>query len=430
MELIIHRGSKEIGGTCIELQNKNDRILIDIGFPLFDSELQPLAKNLLKETDFRKLKKNKVINDVPGLFEKSERPITAILLTHSHLDHYGLMKFIQPDIPVYCSEMTKTIIEITNAFLDLQPAKNKINSIQPYKKIEIGSFAITPYLMDHSAVGAFGYLIECSGKKLFYTGDFRATGRKKILFEKMINKPIKNLDYLMMEGSLFGRENYEIKTEENLENELTNILQNQKDITFISMSSQNIDRFVSLYKSARKTGKTLVIDLYTAYIMRKLNEIGAKLPQADWNNIRIFYYHSHCKQLDKLNEEKFIYHCAKKQIKIPEIIKERKNICLLFRDNSVCRKICDKLQDVLNSVFVHSMWEGNLTDDFKEYLKTKKFKFQHLHISGHAAIDDLKRFANALKPKYLIPVHTNHPDNFSELYHSIKKINDREICQL
>jgi len=36
MKLTIHRGSKEIGGTCIELQLATSRILIGFGLPLVD----------------------------------------------------------------------------------------------------------------------------------------------------------------------------------------------------------------------------------------------------------------------------------------------------------------------------------------------------------------------------------------------------------
>ncbi len=34
MRILIHRGSSEIGGTCIELSAKNTKILLDIGAPL------------------------------------------------------------------------------------------------------------------------------------------------------------------------------------------------------------------------------------------------------------------------------------------------------------------------------------------------------------------------------------------------------------
>lgn len=34
MELYIHRGSKEIGGTCLEIEHEGKRLLIDLGLPL------------------------------------------------------------------------------------------------------------------------------------------------------------------------------------------------------------------------------------------------------------------------------------------------------------------------------------------------------------------------------------------------------------
>ena len=40
LNLIIHRGTHEIGGSCVELATKNTRILIDIGLPLVDEEGQ------------------------------------------------------------------------------------------------------------------------------------------------------------------------------------------------------------------------------------------------------------------------------------------------------------------------------------------------------------------------------------------------------
>lgn len=36
MKLTIHRGTHEIGGSCIELEAKNTRIVLDIGMPLVD----------------------------------------------------------------------------------------------------------------------------------------------------------------------------------------------------------------------------------------------------------------------------------------------------------------------------------------------------------------------------------------------------------
>lgn len=38
MRLTIHRGTKEIGGSCVELKTHDTRLFLDIGLPLVDRE--------------------------------------------------------------------------------------------------------------------------------------------------------------------------------------------------------------------------------------------------------------------------------------------------------------------------------------------------------------------------------------------------------
>jgi len=54
--------------------------------------------------------------------------------------------------------------------------------------------------MDHSAFDASSLLIE-TGKKIFYSGDFRGHGRKSKLLHRMIKDPIKEVDCMLMEGT-------------------------------------------------------------------------------------------------------------------------------------------------------------------------------------------------------------------------------------
>jgi mRNA degradation ribonuclease J1/J2 len=71
--------------------------------------------------------------------------------------------------------------------------------------ITLGPFTITPYLVDHSAYDAYAILVEADGVGLFYTGDFRAHGRKGKLFYKLLRLPPKHVDVLLMEGTTLGR---------------------------------------------------------------------------------------------------------------------------------------------------------------------------------------------------------------------------------
>ena len=62
-----------------------------------------------------------------------------------------------------------------------------------------------PFLVDHSAFDAYALLVEADDKRVYYSGDFRAHGRKAALFERMIERPPKDIDVLLMEGTTIGR---------------------------------------------------------------------------------------------------------------------------------------------------------------------------------------------------------------------------------
>ena len=66
--------------------------------------------------------------------------------------------------------------------------------------MNLGPFTITPYLVDHSAFDAYSLLVEAAGRRLFYSGDFRAHGRKARLFEQLVADP-PAADVMLMEGT-------------------------------------------------------------------------------------------------------------------------------------------------------------------------------------------------------------------------------------
>ena len=69
MQLIIHRGTQEIGGTCVELITGKSKILIDFGMPLVDSQQEPFDSKILADKSVAELKKLKILPDVKGLYK-------------------------------------------------------------------------------------------------------------------------------------------------------------------------------------------------------------------------------------------------------------------------------------------------------------------------------------------------------------------------
>lgn len=87
-----------------------------------------------------------------------------MIVSHAHLDHYGLLKYVHPDIPVYMSSGTERLIRVTVLFkiyADNTPACRNFKMYEPFR---IGDFTIKPYLMDHSAFDAASFEITAEEK--------------------------------------------------------------------------------------------------------------------------------------------------------------------------------------------------------------------------------------------------------------------------
>lgn len=430
MQLIIHRGTKEIGGSCVELQTAKTRILIDFGMPLVDEKREPFDASILRGKSIGQLKELKILSDIKGLYKDEPKGVDAILVSHSHQDHYGLLDYANPDVPLYMSTGVKALIEVSNIFIHNRAPKIDAKVVKPWKSFKIGDFTITPYLVDHSGFDALAFLIEADGRRVYYSGDFRGHGRKDILFKNMLKKPPENIDYLLLEGSMLGREEQAYNNETDVEQRIWGILKETKNIAFLSCSSQNIDRLVSAYRACIKIDRIFVIDLYTAFILSKLRKVSKGIPQYDSDNIRIKFWKAHADSLAGAGYRDLLYAYNKRKIEMFEISEKKDSVLMIARDNSVFSVTLKELGDVKGAKLIYSMYEKYLTDEFNAKCGKRGIEIEYVHTSGHAIVEDLKTFASALNPKTLIPIHTFRADQYKELFSNVKVLNDEEALVL
>ena len=427
MKLIIHRGTQEIGGSCVEVRTANNGILIDFGIPLVSRDHQPFDTNQLKDKTVEELKAQGILPDIKGLYKDEEKGIDGILISHSHLDHYGFLQYVNSEIPIYLSRGAGLLIEVSNIFVPTKVGKLNTRIVSHKKQLSIGDFTVTPFLVDHSAFDAFAFLIEAEGKRLFYSGDFRAHGRKAKLFKQIVERPPQNIDCLLMEGSALGREDAQYKTEVEVEKRLEDVLRERKNITFLFASSQNIDRIVSAYRACLKTDSIFVIDIYTAFILDKLKQVSKRIPQFNWKNVRIKFLKCHADCLVNAGYRDLLYIYNKRKIDVFEINRNKNKILMLARDNSIFPLIVKNIDGIQGTKIIYSMWEGYLTDKFRSFCAQKNLTIEHVHTSGHATLEDLKAFANALNPKRLVPIHTFEGKQFPALFQNVKVLEDGEV---
>jgi len=346
------------------------------------------------------------------------------------MDHYGFLNYVRKDIPIYMSQGVKELIEISSIFTPNKLKRINSQAIKAKKPFNISDVKIVPYLVDHSAFDALAFLIEAEDKRLFYSGDFRGHGRKSVLFTRIIKDPPKDIDCLLMEGSMIGREDQKYKTELDVQKRIVAILREGKKAAFIFMSSQNIDRIVSAYKACLMTDSIFVIDIYTAFILDKLRKISEHIPQFNWKNIRVMFFHPHAEALERAGYRDLLYIYNKKKIKTFEINHSKNKFLIMARDNSIFPGIIKGIDNIDGTKIIYSMWDGYLTEKFKEYCLKKRLIIENIHTSGHATIEDLKAFANALNPTVLIPIHTFQPSKYRDFFQNVRTLDDGETLKL
>ena len=440
MNFKIHRGTQEIGGSCVEVWTHTTRIVIDIGMPLmhpdgseFDiSTFQPLTKeNLLNKG---------VLPNIPGLYKSAKKPVDGVLISHYHKDHYGLGEYVSDNIKFYLGKATHQILEINNLFTSQNLELKNHQWFAHEKSFNIGDIQITPFLTDHSAFDAYAFLIEApfgsaqgaKSKRIFYSGDFRGHGAKHKLFKWFTYHPPKHIDYLLMEGTTLGRKDTTQKTEEELGQELTGLFRQKDRINLVYCSGQNIDRIVRVYCACVQAGKTLVVDVYVAHILKVLSEhAGIPYPSKEFVNVRVMFPWALSDRLIKGGNENVVYQFTKYKITRDEIGKNPADYVLIVRP-SLLRDL-KKIRGMENGNFIYSLWKGYLnkpgsTKDFVEYFTNHGFTLHHLHTSGHADLPTLKRMVSAIKPKVLIPIHTLNGSDYKNHFDvQVRELSDGEI---
>jgi ribonuclease J len=434
MHFKIHRGSHEIGGSCVEIWTEKTRILVDFGMPLVHRDGSEFDFNKFKSLPTAELIKSSILPDIKGLYTDDTNIIDGVLISHPHQDHYGLYNFINPAVKCYLGKATHKIIEISNVFTPQNITIPNPIYFEKEKPFQIGDITIIPYWMDHSGFDSYSFLIEAEGKKIFYSGDFRSHGRKLKAFWWFTHNAPQNVDYLLLEGTSLGRDDKPYKNETDIENDLVDLFKLPGKSNLIYTSGQNIDRIVSIYRACIRTDKTLIVDIYVATILKTLSEFAQiPYPSDDFKNMKVIFPYYLSKRLADDGKKEILYQFTNFKITKEEISTQPDKYVMIVRPSM--QKDLEHIQGIDGGNMIYSMWEGYLkksaTKKFMEYFENRNFSRHNIHTSGHADIDTLKKMVDAVKPKNIVPIHTFHPGDYGKIFDCpIVLMNDGDITRV
>ena len=227
---------------------------------------------------------------------------------------------------------------------------------------------------------------------------------------------------LITEGTSLSRNILDYDTEEELEKEALEYMK-KYDQVFIMHSSTNIDRTISFIKSALKTGKNYILDLFT-YSLNKVVNMNIKVDYKRifvWIPLRYSYKDETFKNkyMDFDNSSFF----GKKYAM---------NVKVSMLDD--IKKLKEKGL-ITNACLIYSMWSGYVEKEeklrnFIDEIENMGIEFKELHTSGHADINSMIKLNEIVNPDKTIIIHTENREKGKNIFNDIVDLNDNEFLKL
>jgi ribonuclease J len=403
MKITIHRGAHQIGGNCVEVSTDSTRLILDVGLPLDDLAAPAPVKQPEPRAD----------SVVSSVFAQGQ-PVAAVLISHAHADHTGLLDLVPHDTPICLSKGTSKMMLAGALYarqISLSRERQRVLEVRyPH---QIGDITVTAFPVDHSAFDAQAFLLEAGGQRVLYSGDLRMHGRKpgmaKTLIEAIRDKPV---DALIMEGTHFSEDRQPGLTEEQLEDVITGDIKSAPGLVLAAFSPMHVDRLVTFYKAARRAGRIFLVDHYSAYIFF-LVSTQARIPKPERGaGFRVFLPKRR-KRITKL-EKRY----SQNPIYLDEIIENPASYVMPFRPSMREGDFAGGLPSGARCIY--SYWHGYLQKpDWQQAqaaLAACGGDFIERHTSGHIRAADIVRFVEAIRPRHVFPIHTTRPKEFRRYF--------------
>ena len=405
-KITFHSGVLTIGGTIIEVAYENSHIFFDFG-----SEYNPSLK--VQPTDLQGLLDGKLVPYLNNIFDP-KIPLkgyeskadnfenTAVFLSHIHLDHSKIVNYLNPEIPLYTTEGTKsllTTLNVNNDFIFPLYEKQEYNTrevigVKENEVITVGAIKVKVMPVDHDAYGACGLLIETPDLKIAYTGDLRLHGYRE---KDTLNfcKESEESDILLIEGVSVSfqelddpiREGEALNENEVIDKINTIIKNNPNKQTTFNYYISNLERIMNIIKT---NPRTVVLDSYSAYVLKEATGVSSYYYDIDGKDYNLDENYKISFESLLEDEEKYFWQVDKEALKYINKFKK-------------------------NGIYIHTdaVPLGDFDPAYKPFINNfanNNIEFIIVPCSGYARPYDLIKIINLIKPKLLIPIHSYHPE--------------------
>ncbi len=419
-------GVREIGGNKILIEEDGVGILFDFGKKF--SVNNTYFNEYLVGRYWKGVNDYVAMDELPPFknFYREEIPsdrkplnvdIKAVFFSHAHLDHIGLIDFINDSIDKYMSDYSK---EILSFFMEKGIIKRSVSNVKVINSpVRIGPFTVSPILIDHDIPGAMAFKIDTPKGTVFYTGDIYFHGRFSEKSSNFVKQARDAHPYILItEGTRFGWGFVTSLTEEQLKKQVMDVLEQCGGILFANPYEPHISRIQTFFEVAREKKRNFIVTLPYAFMLKRYSSLGNEFAENILSFPHTFVYkpQRELKGWEKAFDSKFV--------DAEYVFKNQKDIVMLLDFISTPELI--DIKPERGALYIHSGGEPLASLDesnmkiLSNWLKLFNIPYFRIHSPGHAAQPDLLRMAREINPEILLPIHTRIPERFEIVSDNVK----------
>ncbi|MEM1610941.1 MAG: hypothetical protein QXQ57_04760 [Sulfolobales archaeon] len=420
----IYGGWREIGGNCIAIIDGDRKLVFDNGIrfqilrQLYGGRVEPLGPVEMQS-----------LNIIPGaeVFRDAE----ALYISHAHLDHLGLLSIIPKDVEIIIP--SRSILEDTVfnwyrgsrtwlAYV-LPDIHSRISEASIFKQDGHNVIAIP---VSHSAYPAYAFIYMGKNVTIFYSGDLRLeplTNRPETdLQESLQRLGIDGVDIAIIEGTNFSDELEHYPLTPHMFRSILLDALSHYDLVAVSIDPLDLEMFQALIEYSRIGGRRVVI---ASDRILWMPEYLYREGRIDLSSIALAYI-----DMETLPTSLPIEYISLAE----EVLKEKSSYIVIFEPITMLETL-RKLRLWKEDLFLHDSIAYITNPEPREamreveeriiakWLRILGFQVYRLRLSGHYYPHQFTDLIKTLKPKNIIPIHTENPEYMNRIYEKLRKNN-------
>ncbi|MGH2662903.1 MAG: ribonuclease J [Actinomycetota bacterium] len=376
-------GLGEVGRNMAALELDGRILIIDAGLS-FPGDDMPGIDLVLPDWDF---------------FRDREDRIEALILTHGHEDHVGALPYLLREmrLAVYGTRLTLSLIrpkleehEVTD--------HATFHEVAPGEQVDIGPFRTRFYRVTHSIPDGVALAVDTPAGTVLHTGDFRLDptpidGRLTDL--QGIAEEARRGVHVLLSDSTNAEDSGTIPSERTVGPELAEIIGRAPRLVVTACFASHIHRIQQICDAARSAGRKV------AFLGRSMHQsvgqAGAlgylNVPEEDVVDIE---------QLANLDPREVAVVSTGSQgepLSALALMAAHEHKYVKLAEGDIVIMSSSVIPG--NEVAIHRVIDGL----YRTGADVFHAGIAPVHVSGHAAAEELKLMLNLVQPRWFIPVH-------------------------